>query len=124
MDPVRVGLSLRALRIRANLRQADLAHRAHVPREAISELERGIADRLSLTDLQKLGGALGADVDIRIRWRAEHLDRLLDESHAATVASLIERLARFGWETRPEVSFSIWGERGSIDLLGWHVQTR
>ena len=25
-----------------------------------------------------------------------------------------------GWETRPEVSYSRYGERGRIDLVGWH----
>ena len=28
-----------------------------------------------------------------------------------------------GWEIAPEVSYSVYGERGSIDLLGWHAQT-
>jgi hypothetical protein len=25
-----------------------------------------------------------------------------------------------GWETIVEASFSIWGERGSIDILAWN----
>jgi hypothetical protein len=25
-----------------------------------------------------------------------------------------------GWEAVVEASFSIWGERGSIDILAWH----
>ncbi len=29
-----------------------------------------------------------------------------------------------GWEIAPEVSYSIWGERGVIDLLAWHAATR
>jgi len=124
VDPVRIGLSLRALRIRRGWRQSDLAHRADIPREAISELERGIVSRASLADLRRLGATLGADIDVRVRWRGEQLDRLLDEAHAATAASLIERLARLGWEPQPEVSFSIWGERGSIDVLAWHPATR
>jgi hypothetical protein len=28
-----------------------------------------------------------------------------------------------GWEVQPEVSYSIYGERGSIDLLAWHPST-
>ena len=40
-----------------------------------------------------------------------------------------EALARFllgfpEWIARPEVSFSIYGERGVIDLLAWHAATR
>ena len=33
-------------------------------------------------------------------------------------------LGAAGWMVRPEVSYSEWGERGSIDLLGWHASTR
>lgn len=29
-----------------------------------------------------------------------------------------------GWVVRPEVSFSIWGERGIVDLLGWHAASQ
>jgi hypothetical protein len=29
-----------------------------------------------------------------------------------------------GWSIAPEVSFSIWGERGLIDILAWHAPTR
>jgi hypothetical protein len=29
-----------------------------------------------------------------------------------------------GWVTAPEVSFSIYGERGVIDILAWHAATR
>lgn len=28
------------------------------------------------------------------------------------------------WVAEPEVSFSIWGERGSVDILCWHAPTR
>ena len=120
MDAVRLGSSLRALRLRANLRQSDLAAQARVPREVISEVERGRTSRVGLDDLRHLATALGADLDVRIRWRGEQLDRLLDEAHAATVAATLARLGRMGWETIVEASFSIWGERGSIDILAWH----
>jgi transcriptional regulator with XRE-family HTH domain len=124
MDTVRVGRSLRALRIRRGWRQADLAQRAQVGREAISQLERGMVERTSLVDLQRVAATLGADIDVRIRWRGEHLDRLLDEAHAATVAAIVVRLGRLGWESQLEKSFSIWGERGSIDVLAWHPATK
>ena len=29
-----------------------------------------------------------------------------------------------GWEFRPEYSFSVYGERGVIDLIGWHADGR
>ncbi|HEY7132396.1 MAG TPA: hypothetical protein VH440_09105 [Candidatus Limnocylindrales bacterium] len=58
-----------------------------------------------------------------MRWRGEQLDRLLDEAHAATVSAALLRLHREAWATRVEASFSIWGERGSIDILAWHETT-
>jgi len=29
-----------------------------------------------------------------------------------------------GWDVRAEVTFAVYGERGSIDLVAWHAQTR
>lgn len=37
---------------------------------------------------------------------------------------MAELLGRDGWTVLPEVTYSIYGERGSIDLLAWHAQTR
>src|SRR6185295_151147 len=35
------------------------------------------------------------------------------------------RFARLpGWTYEPEVSFSLWGERGVVDGLAWHAATR
>jgi hypothetical protein len=33
-------------------------------------------------------------------------------------------LERRGWTVLPEVTFSEWGERGSIDILAWHAGSR
>jgi hypothetical protein len=52
------------------------------------------------------------------------LDRLLDERHAGLGEAVSRSLTADGWEVVPEVSFSIFGERGSIDLLAWHAATR
>jgi transcriptional regulator with XRE-family HTH domain len=124
VDAVRIGLSLRAVRIRHGWRQADLAQSARVPREVISEVERGSVERVSVADLDRIAAALGAHADLRLRWRGEHLDRLLDEAHAATVAAVVARLGRLGWASELEASFSIWGERGSIDVLAWHPASK
>jgi hypothetical protein len=37
---------------------------------------------------------------------------------------VIQRLRAAGWQVWPEVSFSIFGERGVIDILAWHAATR
>lgn len=66
---------------------------------------------------------MDAELTVTIRWRGGDLDRLLDEGHAALVGLTAAWLDRHGWELRPEVTYSIWGERGSIDLLGLHEPT-
>jgi hypothetical protein len=64
--------------------------------------------------------ALDADVDLYLRWRGERLDRLIDEVQAGLVDAFVRRLVGSGWIAEVEVSFSIWGERGSIDILAFH----
>ena len=45
------------------------------------------------------------------------MDRLLDEDHAATVGRTLAFLERHGWSANVEVTFAIYGDRGSIDVL-------
>ena len=68
--------------------------------------------------------ALGADLDVRVRWRGEGLDRLLDEGHATVVDRLAALLKADGWHTELEVTFNDYGDRGSIDVFGWEPETR
>jgi transcriptional regulator with XRE-family HTH domain len=124
MDRVGLGLRIRARRIRAALRQSDLALAAGVPRRTIGELENGTFAHVSVDQLVRVGASLRATVDVRIRWHGEDLDRLIDAAHAATVAAVLERLRAWKWEALVEVSFAIWGERGSIDALAWHAPSR
>jgi hypothetical protein len=51
------------------------------------------------------------------RWQGEQLDRLIDERHAVTLAGAVRLLRPFGWECEVEATFSVYGERGSIDLF-------
>lgn len=53
----------------------------------------------------------------------EDVDRLLDADHAAIVEWVLSWLGRLGWEVAPEVTFSVYGERGSIDVLAFHPPT-
>jgi transcriptional regulator with XRE-family HTH domain len=123
-DPVRLGRSIRAIRIRAGLRQEDVAARAGVSRSFVSNVECGTANTAQLAKLQAICIGLGADLDVRIRWMGEGLDRLLDEAHAALVERIVALLAGSGWQIWLEVTFSIFGERGSIDVFAWHAATR
>ena len=53
------------------------------------------------------------------------LDRLINGTHAALQESVLRRIQGLpGWIGVPEVSFSIYGERGAIDILAWHQATR
>jgi transcriptional regulator with XRE-family HTH domain len=120
VDPLRFGRQYRALRVRLRRRQVDVASRAGLSRSLIASIDRGEIDGVTVGSLVRACTALGADVDLRLRWRGEHLDRLLDEDHATIVEAVVARLERSGWTVSAEVSFSIWGERGSIDVFAFH----
>jgi transcriptional regulator with XRE-family HTH domain len=120
MDPVRLGHSFRALRLNKRWRQIDLGEKVGISASVISRIELGRVDRVSIGTLRKVGEALDASLEVRLRWNGEGLDRLLDQAHAGLVEQLVQRLRADGWEADVEVSFSIRGERGSIDVLGYH----
>lgn len=124
MDDARIGRVLRAIRHKKGWRQEDVGKRAGLGPDIIGRIEGGRIERLTLGALRKVGTALGAEIVISVRWRGADLDRLLDEGHAAIVAAVIELLGAAGWECHPEVSFSVYGERGSIDVLAWHAASR
>ena len=122
MSDQRVGASVRAVRVRRRLRQSDVATRAGVSRAFVSLVERGHLDQVSLGMLRRVASALDIRVDVVARWRAGELDRLLNARHS----TLHETIARFlgassGWVYAPEVSFSVYGERGVIDILAFHA---
>ncbi len=120
MDARRVGRALRALRLRRGLTQEQLSPKAGIHRSTISRIERGSVDRVPFGDLVALAAALDARLELDLQWRGASLDRLLDARHAATVAATIAWLTAAGWTCFTEVSFSIFGERGSIDVVATH----
>lgn len=124
MDEQRVGRILRALRHRRSWRQDDVATKGGVSQDAVSRAERGQLEGMTLGRLAAIVRALEADLVVTIRWRAGDLDRLLDEGHAALAGRCAQELFDLDWDVRPEVTYSVWGERGSIDLLAWHGATR
>lgn len=124
MDGSRVGRSLRALRVRRGLRQQDVAERAGVSRSFVAKLEAGSISTVDVGRIERVCFVLGAELDLRVRWHGEGLDRLLDEAHARLVERVVLRLAAAAWECAVEVSFSEFGERGSIDVVAWHATTR
>ncbi len=114
----------RLLRHRASLTQEDLATRTGLRRWKVVRLEAGDLAKLDIGDVERMLAALDARLDIRATYHGAFADRLLDERHASIVAARVDFHRRHGWEPRVEVSFSDYGDRGSIDLLGWHAQTR
>ncbi len=123
MNATLLGRQVRAIRLRSGMRQADVAGRASVSRGAVSLLERGQATRLTVGCLERMLGALGARFEPRVSWSGTDLDRLLDAGHAALAAAIKDRLVRWGWHVRTEVSFNHYGERGRVDLLAWQPAT-
>jgi transcriptional regulator with XRE-family HTH domain len=111
------------LRHRLGWRQSDLAVKCGLSQSAVSRIERGCLASATVDAVERVVTALGAELDVRIRWRGEELDRLLDAVHAAMVERLIEILDPLGWQCAAEVTFMVHGERGSVDLLAWHRQT-
>lgn len=90
----------------------------------VSLLERGRIDEVSLPVLRRVIRALDADLVLVVRWRGGDIDRLLDERHAGLGEAMTRLLDENGWEVLPEVTYAIYGERGSIDVLAWHAETR
>lgn len=123
MDAIRLGLGYRALRQRRRLTQAQLGAKARVSRSVVCRIERGNADRVAVYTLVRVAAVLDARIDVRLLWQGEGLDRLLDARHARLVDVVLEILTSSAWEVATEVSFNIYGERGSIDILAYHPAT-
>jgi transcriptional regulator with XRE-family HTH domain len=120
MDAIRFGRSVRALRRRRGLRQRDLAELVGCSKSTIGRIELGQIDGVAYGTLVAVARALGARADLNLSWNGEALDRLLDEAHVELVDAVVARLRAAGWEVAVEVSFAFGGERGSIDVFGWH----
>ena len=122
MNGQRLGALVRAVRIRKGLRQQDVAGSAGVSRSTVSRLESGNAGRLSLDTVERIASAVDVRTEIFGRWRGGDGDRLLNWRHSLLADSFSAAVrAHEGWLFEPEVPFSIYGERGVIDQLGWHA---
>jgi transcriptional regulator with XRE-family HTH domain len=124
MDLLRLGRGVRALRQRRGWRQSDLAGAAGLSRPVVGRIERGESAAVSISDLSAVAIALESSLDVVLRWKGEGLDRLLDDDHARIVERLVAWLRAHGWVVAVEVSFSRFGERGSIDVMAFHPATR
>lgn len=125
MDDQRVGNALRSIRVRRRWRQADLAARVGLSRATIIRIERGRLESVPLGTIRQVAAALDARFDTVVRWQGGDLGRLISARHAAMHEVVARSFAgRHDWVAEPEVSFSIFGERGVIDILAWHPTGR
>lgn len=116
-DDERLATLLRAIRRRSSITQANLAHEARVPRYEVLRVEGGRAGLVRLDRLRRIFLAAGARARLSVWWHGAAADRLIDARHAALVERTVAVLQRQRWQTAVEVSFSEFGERGSVDIL-------
>jgi transcriptional regulator with XRE-family HTH domain len=125
MDDIRLGALIRAARVRRRLRQCDVAAMARVSTSTVCRLERGRLESLSVGTVRGIAAAVDVRVDLVGRWRGGELDRLINARHSALHESVSRHFASLReWLVRPEATFSVYGERGAIDLLCWHADRR
>jgi transcriptional regulator with XRE-family HTH domain len=125
MDDHRIGRSLRVLRRRRNLRQVDVAIAAGASHSLVSDIEAGRLTGVTHGTLRRVFAAVDAGFEGTVLWRGPALDRMLDADHAQLVGLSAERLQRFRWEPIVvEASYSVYGERGSIDVFGGMADRR
>jgi transcriptional regulator with XRE-family HTH domain len=122
-DDERVGRLLRAIRRRTGLTQLALCLRAGVPRGDVLTIEAGYVGLIPLDRTRRVFDALGGRARLATFWNGAVADRLLDEAHARIVERALAVFQARGWETAVEVSFSEFGERGSIDILAARPST-
>jgi transcriptional regulator with XRE-family HTH domain len=126
MEDLRFGAVVRAARMTRRWRQRDVAARAGVSQATVWRVERGRIDEMTVSTVRRVCKALEIRIELQPRGRGADLDRMVNARHSALHESVARALARAfpRWEMAHEVSFSIWGERGVIDLLLWHPGRR
>lgn len=98
---------------------------AGVSRAFIGRIESGQLASVPLGTIRRVAAALDARFDTVVRWQGGDLGRLINARHAAMHEAMARMFASLdGWTAEPEVSFSIYGERGIVDILAWHPVRR
>ena len=98
--------------------QGQAAGRAGISQATWSRIERGHLAGTTVETLRAAFAVVESRLDITPRWRGGDIDRLRDGRHARLVGANVGLLARCRWQPIVEVTFSEYGERGSIDVLG------
>lgn len=125
MTDAQIGRAFRAVRHRLGRRQADVAERARVSHQLVSRIERGHIEEVSVRAIRAVADALEIRLETTARWRGGDLDRVLNRRHADMhEAALTMWASQAGWQTVSELSFSVWGERGVVDVAAWNEAER
>ncbi len=101
-----------------------MARIAGVHQGTVSLAERGQIRGLTVRTARAIAATLEIELPFEPRWRGPALDRLRDAGHAAAVEAVTAALAARGWNVLVEFGFSRFGERGSVDVLGWGEASR
>lgn len=118
-----LGRLFRMTRFRRGWTQQELASRARISRSTISRIESGLGSRYRLAVVQRHGNALGLKVELGVSGRGGETVRMRDDEHAAIVEHVARMLRDGGWLVEAEASFSVYGERGRVDLIAFHAAT-
>jgi hypothetical protein len=71
----------------------------------------------------RIAAALEIRIDWVPRWRGGELDRMISAGHAAMHEAAARTFDGTEWLLAAETTFAIYGERGAIDILGFHPPT-
>jgi len=125
MTDAQLGRAVRALRHLHDWTQAELGRRARCSASTISRFERGRVRSCSVRVVRRILEALDAWIFIKVVWRGGELERLLDADHSRLQErwSIRKRASGDGWVSRAEVTYNVYGERGSIDDLAFHAES-
>jgi transcriptional regulator with XRE-family HTH domain len=125
MDDRQVAALFRVARIRRRMRQEDVAVAAGASRASVSRIERGQLASLPLDRLRVLAGVLDIRLGVVAHWRGGEASRVVNERHSRMHELVAARLAGLPeWTFASEVTYSLMGERGVIDILAWHAPSR
>jgi transcriptional regulator with XRE-family HTH domain len=109
-----VGREVRLARIRAGMRQADVARRVGTSAARISLLERGLLPSVSYRDIARVASVVGMKAYLRVFIGGRHL---LDAPQLELFARLAQRTSS-AWALRTEVPIPREGDLRAVDCVG------
>ena len=88
--------------------------------DAVVKLEAGRLGPMRTASIRAIVAVFGLSYEPALRGLGADEDRLIDERHSRILGACATWLKTLGWVVPSEVSYSEFGERGSVDLLAWH----